>query len=124
MSESFSGPASSSGINWADLKGALLLFTVTKQELDVQTTFGPADPIRADVAVLDGTEAGTEYADTLVFPKALIGQLKPKIGGRVLGRLGQGQSKPGQSPPWLIGDFTDADAKIATAYLASADPPF
>lgn len=123
--EEFSAPASAVGINWADLKGTLLLFHVKAVESDVQTSFGVAHPVRADVVVLDGTDAGDTYDDTLVFPKALIGQLKSKVGGKVLGRLGQGAAKPGQSPPWLLSDATEDDKKVARGYLAkNAPPPF
>lgn len=123
--DEFSGPASAVGINWADLKGTLLLFTVKAVETDVQTSFGMANPVRADVVVLDGPDAGEAFDDTLVFPKALIGQLKSKVGGKVLGRLGQGAAKPGQSPPWLLSDATDEDKKVAREWLAkNAPPPF
>lgn len=123
--DEFSSPASAVGITWNDLNGRLLLFTVHAQETDVQTNFGPANPIRADVVVLDGDQAGESYDDTLVFPKALIGQLKPRIGGKVLGRLGQGAAKPGQSPPWLLHDATDEDKKVGRDWLSkNAPPPF
>lgn len=123
--DEFSAPASAVGVTWADLKGTLLLFTVKAVESDVQTSFGIANPVRADLVVLDGPDAGETYEDTLVFPKALIGQLKSKVGGKVLGRLGQGSAKPGQSAPWLLTDATEEDKKAARGWLAkNAPPPF
>lgn len=123
MSEMFDSPGSADGIDWKTLNGSLLLFTVNGQEHDMQTTFGKADPVRADVLVIDGDSAGETYDDTLVFPKALIGQLKSKIGSRVLGRLGQGQAKPGQSPPWLLLAATPEDETKARAALVGTGTP-
>jgi hypothetical protein len=45
--------------------------------------------------------------------------LKSKLGEKVLGRLGQGVAKPGQSPPWVLHEANDADVKAGTEYLAS-----
>ena len=123
--DEFASPATSSGIKWEDYNGALLLFDVTKQEMGVQTSFGLSDPIRANVTVLDGPKAGEEIADTLVFPKVLIGQLRANVGKKVLGRLGQGEKKPGQSAPWKLLDATEDDKAVARAHLAkNAAPPF
>ncbi|MDA3624286.1 hypothetical protein OU415_02490 [Saccharopolyspora sp. WRP15-2] len=121
MSDQFDGPGSASGITWADLNGRLLLITPHEKDVMVNTAFGENSAVRADVVVLDGPDAGEEYADTLIFPKVLQGQVKGNAGtGRMnLGRLGQGQKKPGQSAPWMLGDPTDADKEVARRYLAS-----
>lgn len=43
--------------------------------------------------------------------------------GMVLGRLGVGKSdKPGQNPPYLLQNPTDADKSLARQYLATQDP--
>ena len=64
----------------------------------------------------------------LVFPRVLQSQLKPKVGQMVLGRLGQGTAKPGQSAPWMLTEPTDADRTVGLAHLnkakANADAPF
>lgn len=123
----FDGPASSTGVVWEELKGRLLLITPHEVSKDIQTTFGPTDAVRADVVVLDGPNAPEEFNDTLIFPKVLQGQVRSNAGtGRMnLGRLGQGNKKPGQSPPWMLGDPTDADKQIARAYIAgNSQPPF
>ncbi|KQB83887.1 hypothetical protein [Corynebacterium oculi] len=67
---------------------------------------------------------GRKSEDTLIFQKVLQGQLKRYIGsGQVcLGRLGKGEAKPGQSAPWMLGDFTEQDAQVAQRYLNSKQP--
>jgi hypothetical protein len=121
--DEFASPASSTGIKWEDFKGSLLLFTVSSVEADIKTSFGDTDAIRADVTALDGAHAGESYTDTLVFPRVLQSQLRPNVGKKVLGRLGQGQAKPGQSAPWMLTDATDEDRAVATAYVAKNQPP-
>ena len=102
----------------ADLLGALLRIDVTEALTDVQTSFGPANPVRANVAVLDGDKKAEEYDDTLIFPRVLVSQLKPNVGKVVLGRLGKGTAKPGQSAPWTLGAPTEADIEVARKYDA------
>lgn len=130
---SFSTPAApSGGIDWANFKGSLLLVEVLAQEHGVQTVHGLADPVRANVKVIDGPGAGDSYDDTLIFPKVLIGQTKSKVGEKVLGRLGQGVAKPGQSAPWQLDAASAEDIAKAEAWVAanskpavtSAAPPF
>jgi len=101
-----------------DLKGSLLLFSVHEQMPEMQTSFGPATPIRADVAVLDGALKGTAYEDALIFPRVLQGNLRGAIGEMVIGRLGKGQAKAGQSAPWLLEAATEADKAVGERYLA------
>jgi len=38
----------------------------------------------------------------------------------VLGRLGKGNAKPGQNPPWTLAPATDADKAVGERYLAYA----
>ena len=122
---SFADPSSTSGIQWDDYKGSLLLFKVHGQEVGIKTQYGETNAVRADVIVLDGEHEGAEFTETYVFPKVLQGQLKPRIGQMVLGRLGQGHKKPGQSPPWTLAPATDADKRVGTAYLEkNEDTPF
>lgn len=122
----FADPSTASGIDWKDLHGSLLLIKPSAQEVGIKTVHGDSNAIRADISVLDGDKEGTEYEDTLVFPKVLQSQLKPRIGQMVLGRLGQGHKKPGQSPPWTLSTATDDEKKIGKAYLdrTAADTPF
>jgi len=125
MSEQFTDPGTSTGIQWGDVKGSLLLVTVHSLEPGIVTSLGEKDAIRADIVVLDGDQSGEVYDDALVFPRKLIGQLRPRIGEKVLGRLGQGNAKPGQNPPWELTPATDADKKVAAAHLNKvSDVPF
>jgi len=119
MTDPFAAPAApSAGVNLEDIKGALLLISVYSLETGIQTTFGLKDAIRADVAVLDGDHSGEEHSDTLLFGLVLQGQLKGRIGQKVLGRLYTGTAKPGQKPPWMLSEATEADKAVGVAYLA------
>ena len=128
MTSPFATPGSpSGGLDLETLNGNLLLVMPQAVETGISTSFGLKDAVRADVVVLDGPEAGEEYNDTLIFPKVLQSQVRGNIGTgrRNLGRLGQGQAKKGQSPPWMLEDPSDADKASARAYLASsAAAPF
>lgn len=124
----FNDPSTATGIDWKDLHGSLLLFKVHSQEVGIKTVHGDSNAIRADVIVLDGDKEGEVYTDTLVFPKVLQSQLKPSINAAsnmVLGRLGQGHKKPGQSPPWTLAAAEEKDKVVGKDYIAkSAEPPF
>lgn len=125
MSDQFSGPSSADGVQWKDYLGSLLLFKVRGFEPSVNTVHGETSAVQADVIVLDGDNADAVITDTLVFPKVLQNQIKGNIGGMVLGRLGQGEAKKGQSAPWKLADATEADKTVARAYLDKASPtPF
>lgn len=100
-----------------DLIGALLLIDVHEHVAEILTANGPATPIRADVAVLDGQHKGDRYDDTLLWGKILQSQLRTAIGEQVLGRLGQGKAKPGQSAPWQLAAANDADRAVAERYM-------
>lgn len=122
MDEEFAAPASSVGFVWEDHKAALLIIEPHALETGIITSFGDKDAVRATIRVVDGPDAGGIYEDSLVFPKALIGQLKSSIGKKVLGRLAQGVAKPGQKPPWLLSDPTPDDITAAKASLATPTP--
>ena len=104
-------PSPSDGITWADNNGALLIIRPTAIEAGIQTSYGSADAVRANVWVVDGPNAGEVHDDTLVFPKLLQSQLKSRINQVVLGRLGQGVGKPGQSAPWMLNEPTQQDVQ-------------
>jgi hypothetical protein len=102
----------------ADLNGRLIMIEVHEALTGVATSFGVSDPVRCDVHVLDGDAKGEVYSDSLIFPKVLCGQLRSQVGGKVLGRLGQGVAKPGQSAPWVINAATDDEKVTGRKYLA------
>jgi hypothetical protein len=126
----FATPAApGAGIKWDSLSGRLVLIKPASVETGISTAFGTAEAVRADVVVLDGPHPGTTYADSLIFPKVLQGQLRTRLGEKVLGRVTTGQAKPGQSPPWILAEATDADITVGVAWLektsvTSAKPPF
>lgn len=126
QNDPFAAPSSASGIEWKDLKGALLLVKVNGFEAEIKTVHGNSSAVRADVIVLDDkgeVAAETVYGDTLIFPKVVQSQVKNST--MVLGRLGQGEKKPGQSPPWMLSEATEADKEIGRAYLAkTSEAPF
>lgn len=124
----FASPAApSEGIDFNQLRGSLLLIKVVFLEdhiPNVNSKPGEKSPaIRADVTVLDGQFAGKEYADALIFPKVMQGQLRSRVGQLVLGRLGQGQAKAGQSAPWKLDPATPADEQIAGQWVTRKATP-
>jgi hypothetical protein len=116
MSNPFAAPASASGIQWSDLLGRLLVIEPKGVEKDIQTSLGAKDAVRADVHVIDGPSPSS-HDDVLIFPRVLISQTSSKVGEMVLGRLGQGQAKPGQSAPWQIQAPSEQDIAAGVAWL-------
>jgi hypothetical protein len=121
----FSGPASASGVKVTEFEGRLLLVTPTNYEEGIETQYGAKDAVRASVVVIDEEDPAKseKHDDVLMFQGRLIGQTKPFVGkGLVLGRLGKGEAKKGQSAPWMLEDPTDDDKVKGRAYLASVAP--
>jgi len=116
----FAAPGTASdGFSVKDANGHLVVIEVHAHETGIVTSLGDKDAIRATVHDVD---AGETHTDALLFPKVLIGSLRDRIGQKVLGRIGQGNAKPGQSAPWVLLDESgnpDSVAK-ATAYLTGA----
>lgn len=123
MSQFATPSAPSGGITWANHKNALVLVEPVSFEVGIQTSFGAADAVKATVHVIEGTGAPATYEDTLIFPKLLVSQTKGMVGQKVLGRLGQGSAKPGQSAPWLLNEATADDISKAEAWVAQNAKP-
>lgn len=120
----FNDPSSSDLLPLDDLVGALLLFTVYEETDEINTVHGPQTAVRADVVVLDGDKEGETYSDSLIFPRVLKSQLRRSAGGMmVLGRLGQGNKKPGQNPPWTLTAASEADKRMAQKFVDSHGHP-
>lgn len=103
-------------IVWAENLGALMLFFPTRFDSKVPTVHGESDAIAAKVVRL---EDGRVWENGMVFPMALVTQLKGAIpDGMVLGRVGQGDNKKG-NPPWLLQPHTAEDVVRAEAWLAA-----
>jgi hypothetical protein len=128
MSEDvFGGPASAAGVKVTEFEGRLLLITPKSHEESIQTDFGEKDAVKCTLAVLDEKDASKSesYDDVLLFQARLIGQTKPAIGKRlVLGRLGKGEAKKGQSAPWQLEDPSEDDKVVARKYLSFNQPDF
>jgi hypothetical protein len=121
----FQQPSQGDQVKMAELAGCLVLIWAKEYREDVTTVHGSTDAIAADVHVLDGAKGGEKFENTLIFGRALVGSLRSAVGGEpVLGRVGQGVSKPGQNAPWILQPFTDADAAVATGYIQRMAKPF
>jgi hypothetical protein len=120
----FNDPSGSDLMPLDDLNGSLLLLTVYEETDPINTVHGPQTAVRADVVVLDGKLEGESYQDTLIFPRVLKSQLRRSAGGlMVVGRLGQGNKKPGQNAPWTLNTATEADKARAQRYVDSHGHP-
>lgn len=101
----------------AEHVGNLLIFFPTEVRRGIKTSNGDSDAVAcARVVNLD---TGRVLHNTLIFGTALV----PNIGGGapdgiVLGRLGQGEGKPGQSKPWILQPHDEADLQRCHAWLA------
>lgn len=126
--DEFGDPGERSSFKLADHEGALLLITPRSLEEGIETSFGESDAIKADIVVLTKTNGKRlaepiEESGALIFQRVVIGQLEDAIGKRrVLGTVGRGVAKKGQSAPFLIEKATDDDKAIARDYLNSIDP--
>ena len=116
----FSSPSTGgSGVKPADIEGHLLIVEPQEVIIEMQTSMGTADAVRCTVH--DVTD-GETHLDTLFFSRALVSSLRNRIGERVLGVMGKGTAKPGQSAPWILEDKTsDVDSvAAATEYINNA----
>jgi hypothetical protein len=79
----------------------------------------PTPYITADVTVIDADGGVAVFPQSDVFGMALVGTLSRAVPGKpLLGRLKKGVSTSNpDNPPWILEDYTDADAAIAGQYL-------
>ncbi len=109
----FDSPSTSTtGVRPADLEGHVLVIEPLEYVSSISTSFGDKDAIRCDVHDISDKES---YPDTLFFGTALIGSFKRDIGKKLLGKLGKGDAKPGQSAPWILIDLTSNEKAVAAA---------
>lgn len=116
----FASPVNSAQLAPADVLNHLLLIKPTSLETDITTVHGPSDAIRADVADLT---TGLFYENVMWFPKVLVASLQSRINQMVLAAMGQGQAKPGQSPPWILIDAAGDPGAVGTAQAWLAQNP-
>lgn len=115
----FQQPSQGDRFNASELLGSLCLFYVHEVRQGIITSFGEREAVSCDVHVLDGAKGGEVLENALIFQGGLIGSLRSAAGGDpVLGRIGQGIAKPGQTAPYILSEFTDADAALASGYIA------
>ena len=103
----------------SDFVGELVLFSPTEYKVGVKTSRGESDAVVTDIVVL--TKDNEAHSDVMVFQRALGSVLKrrAKSGeGMVLGRVGKGEAKKGQSAPYILEVPTDQDKQAARDYLA------
>lgn len=101
-----------------EYEGRLLLITPTGFTPQVDTKFGKADAVNADIVVLDGDEAPKELNGLMIFQKVLVGQLKGQIGKQpVLGVLVQKPSQKGHDAWQLDDNVSEAQVDTAIAFL-------
>ncbi|WP_159944060.1 MULTISPECIES: hypothetical protein [unclassified Nocardiopsis] len=130
MTEPFTQPPEPPRVRAADLRGRLLLIWPAAIETARPTVHGPTDAVRCRIAELDGPTPGTVHDDVLLFGTLVVGQLRTALAegqSTVLARMGQGEARPGQSPPWKLEPYTDADRQTALTFLSThpqtAPPP-
>ena len=106
----------SGSVRPADLEGHVLVVEPLEYVSSISTAFGEKDAIRVNVH--DISEK-TSHDDVLFFGTALIGSFKRDIGKKLLGQLGKGDAKPGQSAPWVLIDLTSNEKAVdaATKYM-------
>lgn len=121
----FDAPPAAGGDRFrnADHEGRLLVVKVKGVEEGVETDNGTADVIVAHVTIIDGPEAGAEFDDAWLFGRVLYGQLKRRVGRTLLGRLGKGEARKSQSPPWVLEPATDEETAYATRYMSERMRP-
>jgi hypothetical protein len=118
-------------------EGEAVLVIPTEYIESMTTSMGDTAAVKADYVVLSGENKDEEYSDQLIFPKALVSRLTamarynevnpedPKTGHprMLLGRIGKGEAKKGQSAPWIFEAPTEADATAAREWLAKKNEP-
>lgn len=116
MSDLFDAPSSGTVLKPADVKDHLLIVEPLSYETGITTAFGESDAVKVNV---HDVTAGESYEGVLWFSSALVGSLKNSIGKKILGVMGQGVAKAGQSAPWILIDASKEPkfVEAATAYL-------
>lgn len=117
MSDPWDQPAESDFFKIAEHLGDLVLIAVNGYEQNFPTSMGPGQAIRAEIAVVEGNNAGARYADALLFNKKIVPQLKASLGSVILARIAQGTARPGQSAPYELAPFSKEDAQKANAWV-------
>lgn len=118
----FAAPAAGSVLKPAEIEGHLLVVEPIEYIASMATAMGTSDAVRCTVHDLT---TKTTHPEVLWFSSVLVGSLRSKMGAKVLGVMGRGVAKPGQSAPWLLQDASDEPLAVdlARAYLSGAPAP-
>ena|SRR5690606_37052013 len=104
----------------AEHLGRLVVIWARSYREGINTSFGTANAVAADIHVIDAPGGPKVYTNALLFARALVASLREAVGGApVLARIGQGVAKPGQSAPYILLPYTPEDAAVATQYVNS-----
>jgi hypothetical protein len=108
------------GLRVADQIGQLILFIGITLEENFQTQYGVSNVARVQLAIpLTGDDAGEVYTDSLIFGAVLVPRLVEFLPDRniMLGRIEQGDAKPGQSAPYLLARPTEDEETSSNKWL-------
>jgi hypothetical protein len=119
------GDPAEGGDNWkvATALGELLVIRPLSVEKDIETEYGKTDAIRADVIVVNEKKPAKSetHEGVLIFQGMLQAALRDKVGkGLVVGRLVQGEKKPGKSAPYLLEKADDDEKDTCREALRAA----
>lgn len=105
----------------AEIENHLLVVEPTEYIEKMSTQMGESDAVRCTVHDITSK---TTHDEVLWFSTVLVGSLRSRIGAKVLGVMGKGVAKPGQTAPWILQDASGVPeaVKAAQEYLATVTP--
>lgn len=118
----FSQPDAGEQIKLKEFSGRLVVVTVRAHETGIVTRFtktGETDElVKVTMIEVDGPQPGTVH-EGAVFG-SIVYRLSSEAGrDPVVGRIGQGQAQNGNSPPWQLQPFNEADMAQVNAMFAA-----
>jgi hypothetical protein len=123
MSDSWGEPASGSFVKAQDLAGHLIIAWPIGYVPHIQTQYTrpdkKSDAIQVDIVDLDAQEddgtPGRVHRNCNMMQAKLIQDLRPRIGGRLLGTIVKGLGRNGNNPPWIFQSLTGDPQAVARA---------
>ena len=114
----FTSPSTDFGtvLKPSDVEGHLLIVEPTEYIEKMTTSMGESDAVSVTVHDINTQET---HEHVLWFSRVLVSSLKARMGHKVLGIMGKGDAKPGQTAPWVLKDASGEPKAVeaATAYL-------
>lgn len=118
MSNDWDDPAEPDFFVIKDHVGSLVIIAVNEFFEKMSTSMGERDTIKAEIAVVDGPGKDKRFPDGLLFGAKIVPQLRAKLGGApVLGTIGRGTAKAGQSAPYILIPASDEDKAKASNWV-------